>query len=102
MKESPSGNLGYVALDTGGVDVIVTTPRSRQYNQVIAHISGAGLYNSVHAVAVSLDGRFTYVDDGGMSNLLYVVDSEPLSATFNTVVKTFPAGDALGVAVAPH
>ena len=104
---SPSGNLGYITLDTGGVDVIVTTPSSSQYNQVIAHILDAGPFGGIHNIAISLDGRFTYVNDGssssgGSSNLLYVVDSEPLSATFNKVVNTLTAGDAMGVAVAPH
>jgi YVTN family beta-propeller protein len=99
---SPSGNLAYVTLDTGGVDVIVTAPSSSQYHQVIDHIN-AGPYNGIHDVAISLDGRFTYVTvcmTG--ANQLYMVDSEPFSATFNTLIKNITVGNCpAGVAVRP-
>lgn len=99
---SPSGNLAYVTLDTGGVDVIVTAPSSSQYHQVIDHIN-AGPYNGIHGIAISLDGRFTYVTVGMPgANQLYMVDSEPFSATFNTLIKNITVGDnPAGVAVRP-
>jgi YVTN family beta-propeller protein len=100
---SPSGNLAYVALDTGGVDVIVTAPSSSQFNQVIKHVP-AGPFGGVHSVATSLDGGFTYVTGGESTQITPdVIDSEPFSATFNSVIKTLPVvyGPA-GIAVKPH
>ena|GEM_PF-4400128 len=91
-----------MTLDTGGVDVIVTAPSSSQYHQVIDHIN-AGPFNGIHDVAISLDGRFTYVTVGMTgANQLYMVDSEPFSATFNTLIKNITVGDnPVGVAVRP-
>jgi YVTN family beta-propeller protein len=100
---SPTGNLAYITLDTGGVDVIVTAPSSHQFNQVIAHIPDAGPYGGIHGVASSLDGRFTYVTVANGQNKVYVIDSEPFSATFNSTIGTFTVGiTPLGVAVKPH
>lgn len=101
---SPTGNLAYVTLDTGGVDVIVTAPSSNQFNQVIKHITNAGPFGGIHGVATSLDGRFTYVTVGDTGqNKIYVIDSEPFSATFNTMKGTFTVGNVpLGIAVKPH
>lgn len=100
---NPSGSLAYVTLDTGGVDVIVTTPSSTQFNRVISHIN-AGPLGGIHGVAISLDGRFTYVTAGiSGQNRVYVVDSEPFSSNFNTLKTTFIAGNVpMGVAVKPH
>jgi len=100
---SPSGNLAYVTLDTGGVDVIITAPSSSQFHQVIAHIADAGPYGGIHGVATSLDGRFTYVTVANGQNKVYVIDSEPFSATFNSMIGTFTVGNTpLGIAVKPH
>jgi YVTN family beta-propeller protein len=101
---SPAGNLAYVTLDTGGVDVIVTAPDSSQFNQVIAHIPDAGTYGGIHGAATSLDGRFLYVSvSDGNNDKLFTVDSEPFSATFNSLITTFEVGKSpLGVAVRPH
>jgi DNA-binding beta-propeller fold protein YncE len=101
---SPSGNLAYVTLDTGGVDAIVTAPASSQFHQVIAHIPDAGAFGGIHGAATSLDGRFLYVSvSDGTNNQLFTVDSEPFSSTFNSLITTFQAGKSpLGIAVRPH
>ena len=100
---SPSGNLAYVTLDTGGVAVIVTTPSSGQFHQVIAYISDAGPFNGIHDIALSLDGRFAYITVANGENKLYVVDSEPFSTKFNKLIHVFNVGiGPTGVAVRPH
>lgn len=99
----PSGDLAYVTLDTGGVDVIVTVPSSNQFHKVIAHIADAGPFGGIHGVAISLDGHFAYVTVADGNNKLYVIDSEPFSETFNSMVDTFTTERSpLGVAVRPH
>lgn len=100
---SPSGNLAYVTLDTGGVAVIVTTPSSGQFHQVIAYISDAGPFNGIHDIALSLDGHFAYITVANGENKLYMVDSEPFSTKFNKLIHVFNVGiGPTGVAVRPH
>ena len=96
---SPSGNLAYVTLESNGVDVIVTTPSSSAFHTVIAHVSGVGF---AYGAGTSLDGRFIYITDAANSKL-YVIDSEPLSVTFNSNITSFTVGTTpVGIAVRPH
>ncbi len=89
----PSGDYAYVTLDTGGLSVLATSATSPKFNTEIAYISNAGSSNDVHTVDIALDGRFAYVAAGSVNpNVLYVIDSDPLSPTFNTLVRTFAVG----------
>lgn len=100
----PSGSLCYVALDTGGVDCIVTTPSSAQYHAVAQHIPDAGPYGGLHEVAFTIDGRSAHVTvaDHGRTHIV-VIDSDPLSDTFNQVVRVDTTGEGpLGMAFASH
>lgn len=98
---NPAGTLAYVTLEGAGVDVIVTALASARFNQVITHINGNGTA-SAYGAGTALDGQFMYFTDAS-SNKLYVVDSEPLSATFNTVKGSFTVGAVpVSVAVKPH
>jgi DNA-binding beta-propeller fold protein YncE len=101
---TPSGNLAYVTLDTGGVDVVITNPSNSQFHQVIAHIAEAGPSGGIHGIATSLDGRFQYVSVGAPGhNQLYVIDSDYFSSTFNTVINMFTVGQVpLGIGARPH
>ena len=86
----PSGQFAYIASDGGGVDVIDLRSSSGSF---LTHIQNAGSYNSVHKICCSLDGNFVYVTSGGEDpNKLFVIDSNPASATFNTVISTFSVG----------
>ena len=52
-------------------------------------------------VATSPDGKYTYVANQG-SNTVSVLDNDPTSATYNTIVKTITVGSSpTGVAVSP-
>ena len=89
----PSGDYAYVTLDTGGVSVLATLATIPKFNTEIAYLSNVGSFNDIHTVDIALDGRFAYVAAGSANpNTLYVIDSDPLSATFNTVVHTFAVG----------
>lgn len=99
---TPSGDRAYVSLDSGGVDVICTTPESSDYHTVLTQIPDAGTYGGIHDIATSLDGRFIYVSSSS-SHELVVIDSLPLSDTFDTVTNIVPVGQTpLGIGVIPH
>lgn len=100
---NPSGSLCYVALDTGGVDAIVTSPSSAQYHTVVQHIPDAGASGGIHEVAFAIDGKTAHVSvaDQGRKEI-FVIDSDPLSDTFNLVVRVDATGEGpLGMAFTP-
>lgn len=101
---NPTGNLAYVALDSGGMDVIVTNPTSYLYHQVLTHVSQAGPGGGVHEVASSLDGRFAFVAAGIQGyDQVSVVDTDFFSSSFNTVRSTFKVGNTpLGMVLVPQ
>jgi hypothetical protein len=66
----------------------------------VKHISNAGAYNSVHEVAFAIDGKTAHVSVAGR-NEIFVIDADPLSDTFNQVIRTDIGDDAMGIAFIP-
>jgi YVTN family beta-propeller protein len=101
IAATPDGTRAYV-VNTGvsGVSVIDTDSTSPTFNTIVATISlgvtlpcqNSGI-RSCPGVAVSPDGTRVYVTLSG-SNVVSVIDADPTSPTFNTVVASVTVGNA--------
>jgi YVTN family beta-propeller protein len=89
---TPDGTRAYVTVQCcGGADfvaVIDTVATSPTFNTVVATVSGTAL-GKVHALAITPDGTRAYVaQSADAPRGLAVIDTDPTSPTFNTVVGT--------------
>jgi YVTN family beta-propeller protein len=105
---TPDGTRAYVA-NTGNtsVSVIDTNSSSPTFGTVVASVAvgnnpcqDAGI-RSCPGIAISRDGARGYVTMSG-SNTVTVIDTDPASPTFNTIVDSVTVGNApRGIAFTP-
>jgi len=91
---TPSG-YAYVVRQGGLVEVIDANPASPVYNTVIAEIpiTALGVVFS-GAVAITPDGKRAYVPNH-TAHTISVIDTDPASATWNTIIHTITVADGL-------
>jgi DNA-binding beta-propeller fold protein YncE len=104
---TPDGTRAYVTDFTGVVHVIDTNPASPTYNTILTELPTNSL--APRSVAITPDGSRAYVPAvissnpfGG--NPILVIDTNPASPTYNTVLTTLaaPSGNPLAfVAITP-
>ena len=97
---APNG-YAYVGRQGQLVNVIDTNPARPTYNTVVATINipflGTG---STSQVAITPDGKRAYVTNH-TAHTISVIDADPASATWNTVIYTIAAADGLGASADP-
>ncbi len=98
---TPDGTRAYVAnYYSASVSVIDTDPNSPSFNTVIATITSAASSPQTtypRDVDITSDGSRAYVS---AVNWLWVIDTDPESATYNTVLQALPIGSN-EIALAP-
>ena len=92
---TPDGSRAYVAQRaTATVSVIDTNPASATFHTVLTTVpTGLAPSTSGTSVAVTPDGTRAYVTYP-TDNRVAVIDTDPGSGTFHTVLATIPAGTA--------
>ncbi len=103
---TPDGSRAYVVGATNGADIAVinieTIADGIPDNEVTWIDTGAALFESI---AITPDGSRAYVTDDGYADAVHVVDTDPASPTYNTVVDRIDLDStntfAKGIAITP-
>jgi YVTN family beta-propeller protein len=111
LAVTPDGRRAYVAgfeFDSMSVLVVDTDPSSLTFNSVVATISNPfGSDIGAFALAITPDGSRAYVPGNDfVNNKIWVIDTDPSSSTFNSVIVVMNVGGPgapfpRGVAITP-